>query len=191
MADLIALTTKPHRPNRDRYAGIRRQIARNNGLHPIRDRAAIEALIPALESYLRRRHGRSRSHLRPTMKVYTDARIFDLSGAVEKLPINLSRPSEAKAAQATGTDGEAADAGRSKSVSSPSAEKGDFPAVIGGIGASGTPTLTLAIAGDRQQKTRPARTGRKSGRWDSNPRRQPWEGCILPLNYARKRARES
>jgi hypothetical protein len=24
-----------------------------------------------------------------------------------------------------------------------------------------------------------------SGRWDSNPRRQPWEGCILPLNYAR------
>src|SRR4051812_16372692 len=26
----------------------------------------------------------------------------------------------------------------------------------------------------------------KSGRWDSNPRRQPWEGCILPLNYARK-----
>src|SRR6476659_332205 len=25
----------------------------------------------------------------------------------------------------------------------------------------------------------------ESGRWDSNPRRQPWEGCILPLNYAR------
>jgi hypothetical protein len=46
MADLIALTTKPHRPYRDRYAGIRRQIARNNGLHPMRDRAAIEALIP-------------------------------------------------------------------------------------------------------------------------------------------------
>jgi hypothetical protein len=30
------------------------------------------------------------------------------------------------------------------------------------------------------------RDGVKSGRWDSNPRRQPWEGCILPLNYARK-----
>ena|GEM_PF-6194375 len=28
----------------------------------------------------------------------------------------------------------------------------------------------------------------KSGRWDSNPRRQPWEGCILPLNYARSSA---
>ena len=24
-----------------------------------------------------------------------------------------------------------------------------------------------------------------SGRRDSNPRRQPWEGCILPLNYVR------
>lgn len=29
--------------------------------------------------------------------------------------------------------------------------------------------------------------GWTSGRWDSNPRRQPWEGCILPLNYARDR----
>ncbi len=26
----------------------------------------------------------------------------------------------------------------------------------------------------------------KSGRWDSNPRRSPWEGDILPLNYTRK-----
>ncbi len=25
----------------------------------------------------------------------------------------------------------------------------------------------------------------KSGRWDSNPRRSPWEGDILPLNYTR------
>jgi len=34
------------RPYRKRYAGIRRQIARNNGLHPIRDRATIEAMMP-------------------------------------------------------------------------------------------------------------------------------------------------
>jgi len=46
IADLTALTTKPCRPYRDRYAGIRRQIARNNGLHPIRDRAAIDTLMP-------------------------------------------------------------------------------------------------------------------------------------------------
>src|SRR6185437_11988541 len=37
-----------------------------------------------------------------------------------------------------------------------------------------------------EQKTPSAGMGSKSGRWDSNPRRQPWEGCILPLNYARK-----
>ena len=34
------------RPYRDRYAGIRRQIARANGLNPIRDRGAIDALMP-------------------------------------------------------------------------------------------------------------------------------------------------
>jgi len=45
MSDLTALTTKPYRPYRDRYAGIRRQIARNNGLHPIRDGALIETLM--------------------------------------------------------------------------------------------------------------------------------------------------
>jgi hypothetical protein len=28
----------------------------------------------------------------------------------------------------------------------------------------------------------------KSGRWDSNPRRSPWEGDILPLNYTRDRS---
>ncbi len=25
-----------------------------------------------------------------------------------------------------------------------------------------------------------------SGRWDSNPRLQPWQGCALPLSYARE-----
>lgn len=42
MADLIAMTAKLYRPYRKRYAGIVRQIARANGLHPIRDRAEIE-----------------------------------------------------------------------------------------------------------------------------------------------------
>src|SRR5687767_5130043 len=35
------------RPYRKRYAGILRQIARASGLHPIKDRAAIEALMPS------------------------------------------------------------------------------------------------------------------------------------------------
>ena len=34
------------KPCSRRYAGILRQIARANGLHPIRDRAVIEALMP-------------------------------------------------------------------------------------------------------------------------------------------------
>jgi hypothetical protein len=42
--------------------------------------------------------------LRLTMKVYTDPHIFDLAGAVEKLPITLGTANEAQAAQATGTD---------------------------------------------------------------------------------------
>jgi hypothetical protein len=30
---------------------------------------------------------------------------------------------------------------------------------------------------------------RWSGRWDSNPRPQPWQGCALPLSYTRIRKR--
>ena len=47
------------RPYRKRYAGILRQIARANRLHPIRDRAAIEALMPrtlALAKQLHRQY---------------------------------------------------------------------------------------------------------------------------------------
>jgi hypothetical protein len=34
------------RPYRNRYQGLRRQIARANGLHPIKDRVAIDILLP-------------------------------------------------------------------------------------------------------------------------------------------------
>jgi hypothetical protein len=46
------------RPYRERYAGLRRQIARANGLHPIRDRKTIESLLPqalSLAKELKRR----------------------------------------------------------------------------------------------------------------------------------------
>ena len=49
------------RPYRMRYAGLRRQIARANGLHPIKDRAAIDALMPqvlGLAKELKRRYPR-------------------------------------------------------------------------------------------------------------------------------------
>ena len=47
------------RPYRKRYAGLLRQIARANGLHPIKDRAALEALMPQvlfLAKQLHRQH---------------------------------------------------------------------------------------------------------------------------------------
>lgn len=47
------------RPYSNRYTGIVRQLARANGLHPIRDRSAIEAMMPrvlALAKQLHRRH---------------------------------------------------------------------------------------------------------------------------------------
>ena len=52
MADL----THNGRPYRKRNTGIRRQIARNNGLHPIRDRATIDALMPRTLAMAKRLH---------------------------------------------------------------------------------------------------------------------------------------
>ena len=54
MADLSALTTKQRRRYSNRYAGILRQLARKNGLHPIRDRALIQDLLPQLISAAKR-----------------------------------------------------------------------------------------------------------------------------------------
>ncbi len=49
---------------RNRYAGLRRQIARANGLHPIRGRDAIDALMPrtlALAKQLHCQHPKYKS----------------------------------------------------------------------------------------------------------------------------------
>jgi hypothetical protein len=54
---------RKHRPYRRRYAGIRRQIARANGLHPIKDRAAIEALMAGVMALAKRL-----KHRYPTLK---------------------------------------------------------------------------------------------------------------------------
>lgn len=39
---------RKRRPHGERYIGLRRQLARASGLHPIRDRALIEALMPTV-----------------------------------------------------------------------------------------------------------------------------------------------
>ncbi len=123
--------------------------------------------------------------IRLTMNTYTDPRIFDLAGAVGKL--TALAPEQPVAVVATGTDDiNTLPDGRTKSVTSPSAQIGYCSASIGKTGRAGESTLSLVNSSNRQQKPHPAGMGKKSGRRDSNPRRQPWEGCILPLNYARK-----
>jgi integrase len=47
--------------------------------------------------------------LRLTMKVYTDPRVFDLAGAVEKLPLQFGNRPDAEANAATGTNGKSGD----------------------------------------------------------------------------------
>lgn len=83
-----------------------------------------------------------------TMNVYTDPRVFDLAGAVEKLPALATMDSHAK--QTPWTQGTI---GRSESVSSPLAGIGVCSAVIGGNAPSTEPMLTLATGGNRRQKT--------------------------------------
>ncbi len=64
LAGLVVVNTagKPKpggRPYRKRYVGILRQIARNNGMHPIRDREAIAEYMArtlALAKQLHRQH---------------------------------------------------------------------------------------------------------------------------------------
>ena len=51
------------RPYRKRYVGLRRQIARANGMHPIKDRAAMDVYIPrtlALAKHFKRQCPRLR-----------------------------------------------------------------------------------------------------------------------------------
>lgn len=45
------------RPYRKRYAGLRRQVARANGMHPIKDRAAIDVTMPRVLAMARQLKG--------------------------------------------------------------------------------------------------------------------------------------
>ena len=102
--------------------------------------------------------------MRLTMEVYTDPRIFDLAGAVEKLPITLNRADEAQAAQATGTD--AAPFQQGQQVANrvatatldrqPAASKGNRDATEGR-------SQLKDLAGIGNKNPRPAGTGMKAG----------------------------
>ena len=123
--------------------------------------------------------------LRLTMKVYTDPRIFDLAGAVEKLPIQLVKPEELQPQQSSEPDGQSADpessdddgnqapgdgnsrcadgAMRTQCVTYPPTVIGDCSAGIGKTQESPNISETLALTGIGNKKTRPAGTGKKAG----------------------------
>jgi integrase len=90
--------------------------------------------------------------LRLTMNVYTDPRIFDLAGAVEKLP--AIAPMERAVAMAAGTDNTNGSNGAGeKSVTTSSAPIGGCLAPTGKTGVTIDRALTLVTDRDRQQKT--------------------------------------
>jgi integrase len=90
-----------------------------------------------------------------TMKVYTDPRIFDLAGAVERLPIPAS--SIPATAVATGTDGQHAYQNPAVSMGAQmgatSTIEGHSTAVIGRASSEAGSTETLANAGDLRPLT--------------------------------------
>lgn len=57
------------RPYRKRYAGLLRQIARANGLHPIRDRAAIETLMSSAVNLAKQLHRQHRKYKYRDMEI--------------------------------------------------------------------------------------------------------------------------
>jgi integrase len=86
--------------------------------------------------------------MRLTMNVYTDPRVFDLAGAVEKLP---ALPPSQKDVQGF--------PGWRESVTTTLAAIGFCSAVNGADGASSDSTLSLASGGVRQQKSPSGRDG--------------------------------
>jgi len=86
--------------------------------------------------------------MRLTMNVYTDPRIFDLAGAVEKLPALPTARTDADEVS-----------GWYKSGTTRSAAIGFCSAVNGTDSTEGESTLSLVTGGDRQQKTPSGRDG--------------------------------
>ncbi len=62
-----------------------------------------------------------------------------------------------------------------------------WPAFDGSYEHGQSPRAVNPEVGEKtSSREGPLKAGR-SGKWDSNPRLQPWQGCTLPLSYSRKR----
>ncbi len=101
--------------------------------------------------------------LRLTMNVYTDPRAFDLSGAVERLALDLSGSPDSQAAKATGTHGSlgeppghAADAGWRESGTSGSAQIGGLRHASARLPTTSRARNPLCMTGTGNKKPRPA-----------------------------------
>jgi len=57
-------------------------------------------------------------------------------------------------------------------------------------GETGSPEMALATRVATDSTAQPNLAANLSGRRDSNPRRQPWQGCTLPLSYSRGEGRD-
>jgi integrase len=93
--------------------------------------------------------------LRLTMKVYTDPRIFDLAGAVEKLPLGFCTLPGSEVAKATGTHGALiGDAvGRTESATSQSGQTSTPSSAIGKARGRLVCNVTAGGEGHREQTT--------------------------------------
>ena len=102
------------------------------------------------------------------MKVYTDPRVFDLSGAVEKLPMTFKTPDEAQVAKATGTDGKPVQQSRQENVQGANQVAiatldRHSKAITDNPGDDKSGSQLPKAAGIGNKKTRPAGTGERAG----------------------------
>ncbi len=131
--------------------------------------------------------------MRLTMKTYTDPRIFDLSGAVEKLPMPPHRNSPTEAL-ATGTDGHPLPDAANNSAHQKRHQKrhqsigpiGQSEASTGNQGGEGGHDVNPVTGSNWQQKTPSGKDGGKTGELGFEPRQADSETAVLPLHHSPK-----
>jgi integrase len=124
--------------------------------------------------------------MRLTMTVYTDPRIFDLAGAVEKL--SLPPVEQTTVAVATGTDGgqvqQSATGEQGANRVATATFDRQLVATNGNRDAAPDVPVRPDNGGDWQQKTPSGRDGGKAGDLGFEPRQTDPESVVLPLHQS-------